>query len=261
MQQHNLQNSRFTQIVQRFSELPEALKLYSPTPESITNPNDEILVLHGIVNADSKFPLLDNLAWLSEVQHIAYSYRRNPNGHRLLFSDGIFCELYLYSDNQLQPGPAPNYYPQVWHNNSYSSTDMPHFDQSCEGGKPAPLVGELLTNIIIGLRRFARGDKYLAFTNVQQTALNHLLTLVELWQPESSSTESESGETETESNSEPNLESKYPELAEHLPTFCGGYNNTPESAIAMLGYLENFLPINHFVKDQIFNLANTCQKG
>ncbi|UAA39754.1 hypothetical protein KIH87_05185 [Paraneptunicella aestuarii] len=257
MIQHNLQDNRFTQIVQRFAELPQALKLYSPALISSPAKQDEIMVLHGIVAADKKYSLLDNLSWLSEVQHIAYSYRRNQNGHRLLFSDGIFCELYLHGDEQLQPGPAPNHFPVVWQNEEYSSTNMPFFDQNCETSAPAPLVGELLTNIIIGLRRFARGEKYLAFTNIQQNALQHLLSLIQLWQQEKASSE----ELRQQKLSLKNIESRYPDLATQLPTFCAGYENSPDSAIAMLTYLEGYLPINHFVKDQILNLANGCIKS
>lgn len=232
MMQNNLQDHRFMQLVQRFSRLANARVLLSPSVSAGDNQqmgngviynlaNDthnlatvairpEVLELHGVVTNSSSTELLENLAWLSEVQHIAYVYKRCHYGYRLLFSDGIFCDLYIYESQDKAPhtkesslnsdsqqhtlnsasegNPHENGYTLIWKHNQYKgdiqhviAEQLPALDRkeclSCidEDG----VVGELLTNIIIGLRHYARGNKYQGYNQIQHIALRHLITLSE----------------------------------------------------------------------------------
>src|ERR1035438_7712414 len=47
----------------------------------------------AIVEDGHKQRFIQNLNWLSAVCPIAYHFQNTPDGHKLLFSDGVFCEL------------------------------------------------------------------------------------------------------------------------------------------------------------------------
>ena len=105
MNLEHLQENRFRQIVSRFQQLNDALAILAPI-QSVTS--KDMLVLHGVVNTNTSNDLIDDLSWLREVQHIAFFYLRAENGVRVVFSDGVFCELYLHEPQDLQSELPPD---------------------------------------------------------------------------------------------------------------------------------------------------------
>jgi hypothetical protein len=58
-----------------------------------------------IVEAGYKQAYIDSLRWLSDVHAIAYSFLNTVDGYKLLFSDGIFCELAIFELDELKGIP------------------------------------------------------------------------------------------------------------------------------------------------------------
>ncbi len=247
----HLQQNRFNQIASRFQQLNEALVLYAPEK---TSTNTGILVLHAVVKNGTKANLITNLNWLSEIQHIAFHYLRVSNGRRIVFSDGVFCEIYLHEPKDLTLDAMPGWHNQwqrpEFQSNLYPNTELANIDQNREW-----LIGELLTSIIIGLRAYSHGERLSAFQSIQQNSLTYLLKLTILLKSQSMVAKEEVQEEDLV-----NWETHFPELKQHLPEFAAGYERTPESSVHMLRYLESKLPINYFIKDQILNLAESCQQ-
>ena len=48
-----------------------------------------------------KLRFIDDLSWLSRIAPIAYSFRNTADGHKLLFSDGVFCEFAVFETQEL----------------------------------------------------------------------------------------------------------------------------------------------------------------
>jgi hypothetical protein len=98
-------------------------------------------------------------------------------------------------------------------------------------------LGEALTNILIGVKRFYRGEKLSAARFVQQYAVDRVLELHENLNPQE-----QVGRDPF--NPERRLEQRQPELSQHLCAFVQGYERTPESALALLDWLEQHFEIN-----------------
>lgn len=190
-----------------------------------------------IVNAGSKVSFLDDLDWLATVAPIAYSYRNTPDGHKLLFADGVFCELAVFEPHELRAIPfAPGRV--IW--------KAPGFDETACAPPPRPapvqadtawLVGEALTNLHVGLSRLRRGEKLAAERAIQVHAVSAVLRLA-------ARIETEHPVARDPFAEERRFESRFPGLAAELPSFVQGFEGSRDSALAILRFLERSFPVN-----------------
>src|SRR5687767_10210768 len=58
-----------------------------------------------IVRPGYKQQFIDDLSWLSAVCPIAYCFKNTIDGYKLMFSDGIFCEMALFEEAELAKIP------------------------------------------------------------------------------------------------------------------------------------------------------------
>lgn len=248
MQQPSLQQNRAAQIISRFEQQNHAVALLTPTSSCPSLPGLDLLSFHGVL-ANYDAPLLDQqLNWLSEVQHVAYQYQRSKNGKRMVFSDGVFCDFYLYSPDQLSQANADNWQLE-WCASSDAIPAYPVSASETFENRTEWLLGELLTNLTLGLRHFAQNEKLAAFQCVQQNALNHLCTLMLRCQQQSA-----------QAMRDTTWEALANEQGCNMAEFASGYEHSPNAAQAILKHLESMHCINHFVKDQILNLIASCLK-
>jgi len=98
-------------------------------------------------------------------------------------------------------------------------------------------LGEALTNLYVGLKRYRRGEKLSAMRFVQVFALDRVLELAP-------ALEAEQPAHRDPFNNERRLEQRFPRLCARLPEFAQGYDRTPESALALLGFLEQHFTVN-----------------
>jgi lincosamide nucleotidyltransferase B/F len=204
-----------------------------------------------IVEDGFKAAYLENLSWLTNLALVAYQFQNSSDGFKLLFADDVFCEFAIFEAHELKriPFAAGRV---IW--------KKPHVSESI--GRPTLelptssshglewLLGEALTNLYIGLKRFNRGEKLSAAKFVQEYALDRVLDLAARLEPEGNA-------LKDPFNRERRLEQRFPQLASQLTMFIQGYERTPESALAMLEYLETHFAVNQAMAAAIRNLAAT----
>ena len=192
----------------------------------------------AIVQEGQKTFFLEDLSWLSRLAPIVYTVRNTVDGFKLLYADGIFCEFAVFEGQELSsiPFAAGRV---VWKAEHILDT----IAQPIQTSKASEFnlewnLGEALTNLYIGLKRLARGEKLSAARFVQGYALDRVLELAE-------HLESAHADTWPDLFSrERRLEQRLPMFSVHLPAFVQGYERTVESAQAMLLWLEQHFSPN-----------------
>ncbi len=201
-----------------------------------------------IVKAGSKPHYLENLNWLTNIAPVAYCFVNTPDGYKLFYADGIFCEFAVFDEDELREAVfAPGRV--VWKAEGVSENiGIP---QRSVQPKQQPstewLIGEALTNLYIGLSRDRRGEKLSAMRFIQNYAVDRILELAERIE------EAESI-TRDEFNRERRCEQRIPAMSKLLPEFLQGYERNQESALAVLSYLDRNFEINPAMKQAILKL-------
>lgn len=54
-----------------------------------------------MVSPGSKAAFLDDLGWLTSLAPVVFSFRNSPDGYKLLFGDGIYCEFAVFEPHEL----------------------------------------------------------------------------------------------------------------------------------------------------------------
>ena len=204
----------------------------------------------AIVESGRKREFLGDLGWLQEVSPIAYAFRNTPDGYKVLFEDGIFCEFAVFEETELEHIPyAPGRV--VWKREGVSdalrfpSLPLPRREErSVEW-----CLGEALTNLYAGLCRYRRGEKLAAFRLIQVHAIDRLLDLVETTEPAAPSHRDPFAP-------ERRLEQRLPRFAATLPDLAQGYARSVESARAILAFLEEHFPVNPAMRRAILELCD-----
>jgi lincosamide nucleotidyltransferase B/F len=202
-----------------------------------------------VVQPGFKAHYLEDLSWLTGIARVAFLFRNTVDGYKLLYEDGIFCEFAVFEPAELTriPFAAGRI---VWkHPDASDALATPVHDTTPH--EPFSLewqLGEALTNLLIGLKRFARGEKLSGSRFVQQFALDRVVQLNETLTSAQSVSADPFGR-------ERRLELRYPDLAARLPDFVQGYERTPESALAILEFLEAHFEVNPVIAREIRALA------
>lgn len=204
------------------------------------------------VKDGGKRRFIDRLDWLEEVHPLAYAFRNTADGYKILFEDGIYGEFAIFEERE-----APNVSyrgGKVLWRHPQCLLDIPE-----SGSVPIPSirqdslefpVNEALTNLYVGLGRYARGEKLSAVRFIQSYAVDSLLSVLHLVEQETDYYPDPYG-------NERRLERRFPEFAKVLPSMIGGYGRVPESALALLAYLEKNYPVNARLCTEIRELAGT----
>jgi hypothetical protein len=104
-----------------------------------------------------------------------------------------------------------------------------------------------LTNLYVGLGRFYRGEKLSAMRFIQQYAVDRLLVLASLQ-------ETPAAATADPYAPERRSEKRFPWLAAHLPDFMQGYERSPQSAAAILAYLDQQYERDQAMKQAVIEM-------
>ena len=204
----------------------------------------------ALVEPGFKQHFMNNLDWLSNLCPVAYAFRNSDDGYKLLYEDGIFCEFAIFEPDELRripfsPGRVVWKKPQIPDDIAFPVVPLP----------PAPtrpdaawLVGEALTNLLVGLGRFWRGEKLSAARFIQGYAVDRILDLAAL-------VETEKGALRDRFASERRFEQRFPAIAVNLPDFVQGYERSPESALAVLAFLEQHFEVNQPAAQAVRDLA------
>lgn len=191
----------------------------------------------AIVEPGYKDLYLDDLEWLSRLCPIAYHFRNTVDGFKLLYTDGVFCEFAVFEPGELANAAfAPGRL--IWKREDVDASIGAPAEKSAPPDPPREewLVGEALTNLYVGLGRCRRGEKLSAMRFIQGYAVDRVLDLYGL-------------KAEPDNQGDPfaperRVERRFPELAGTLAQFNQGYERSPQSASAILDYLDTNYALN-----------------
>ncbi len=191
----------------------------------------------AVVEDGYKPRYLENLDWLGSTCPIAYQFRNTPDGYKLLFTDGIYCEFGVFERPELSTLPFTKGR-VVW--------KSPEVEESI--GTPASrstpaepvdipwLVGEAITNLYVGLARLQRGEKLSAGRFIQQYAVDRVVALAKR-------IEKEQGVQRDPFDPTRRFERRFPVIAREMPSFIQGYERSAQSAQAILETLERHFDV------------------
>ena len=184
----------------------------------------------AVVEPGAKARFVERLDWLDAARPLVWSYRNTVDGHKALMDDGVFCEFAVFEPQELEPIPfAPGRL--VWARDGVDPA-------IAEPRRPLPspalpdetwIVGEALSNLLVGLQRWRRGERLSAMRLVQVHALDRLAELDALRAAPAPG---------DPFNRERRLEARQPALAAELAALAPGYAHTPQAACALLAALE-----------------------
>jgi len=185
----------------------------------------------AIVEPGRKTRFVDRLDWLAAAHPLAWHFRNTADGHKALMADGVFCEFAVFEPGELASIPfAPGRV--VWKregvDEAIATPRVALPDRRLHGEEW--IVGEALSNLLVGLQRFRRGERLSAARLVQVCAVDRLIELEALRQPA------------TDVGADPfarerRIERRAPALAAELPALMPGLDRTPEAVLAMLDAL------------------------
>lgn len=205
-----------------------------------------------IVEPGHKMRFIDKLDWLEAAHPLAWSFQNTVDGHKALMRDGVFCEFAVFEPDELAQIP-------------YSPGRLVWADPRAEQGwavprrpLPAPslpleewIVGEALSCVLVGFKRWHRGERLSATRFVQSHAVERLIELDAL-----RSRPAMGAPVGDPFNRERRLEARQPSLAAELPALVPGYDHTLAAARAVVAALRaRGAALNDAVVDEIERLA------
>ncbi|USB31681.1 hypothetical protein [Paenibacillus sp. YPG26] len=206
-----------------------------------------------IVESGAKQRFIDRLDWLEDVLPLEYCFKNTDDGYKFLYQDGIYGEFAVFEEGELKhiPYKAARV---VWR-----SPKAAHFIIGDNNAERIPSIrkdqldyslNEALTNLYVGLGRYARGEKLSAMRFVQGYAIDSILSVLHLLEEEEDYYPDPFG-------NERRLERRFPKFGALIGEMMLGYNRTPESALNILSYLERVYPVNGRLSEEIRKLART----
>jgi hypothetical protein len=109
-------------------------------------------------------------------------------------------------------------------------------------------VGELVTNLYVGLCRYRRGEKLSAFRFVQGYAVDRVLELLPHVVAPIPAFPDPFGR-------ERRAEQQYPGMVADFAAFMPGYERTPEAALALLRWVESHFEVNPVMRRLVAELC------
>jgi hypothetical protein len=203
----------------------------------------------AIVEAGYKSAYLNDLAWLSAIQPIAYHFANTRDGYKLLFADGIFCEFAVFEPEELSAisfsGPRI-----VWKQPQVPETlfHPPKAAAMREPRSQAWLLGEALTNLYVGMGRERRGEHLSALRFIQGYAVDRVMELAAF-------IEAPRPIPGDEFALERRFEQRFPALAGYAQGWLQGYARNRASALEILEFLEAHFEVNPAIAGAIRGLC------
>ena len=206
-----------------------------------------------VVRDGAKAHYIDDLSWLAAAHPLVWHFQNTPDGHKALMADGLFCEFAVFEVRELTDIPyAPGRF--VWRRE-----EVP--DSLATPRRPLPgpaderwLVGEALSNLLVGLQRHARGERLAAMRMVQVSALDRVLELLERGGGPPSA-------QRDPFNVDRRVELRLPAAAANLAGWAPGYEGTCAAALALLAAIEARASVPEAVSLRIRALAAAARNA
>ncbi len=206
-----------------------------------------------ICKEDKKDRFIRQVDWLTAIRPAAFYFQNTRDGLKFVFEDGILCEFAIFTETEFRTA----LYSEgrfLWKDDAfqvYESTAKK--EPEYLSGDEAYFIGEALTNLYVGMGRYLRGEKMSAFSFVQNYAVHHVLSLICQKFP------SEKPFMDV-FNTERRFEIRYSRFSNDIAQMTQGYNHTPESAEAILNFLNRFFRVNVAMSRLIASLIDRARK-
>ena len=203
-----------------------------------------------LVTDGAKARYIANLDWLAAAHPVVWHFQNTVDGHKALMADGVFCEFAVFEIHELSRIPyAPGRF--VWRRDEVDE-GLARATQPLPAQQDADwLIGEALSNLIVGLQRHARGEKLAAMRMIQVYSLDRVLEFLERQEPGSRAAVA----ARDAFNVDRRIEMRSSQAARALPVWAGGYERTVPAALALLAALEAHDVVPAEVSKQIRTLA------
>lgn len=198
-----------------------------------------------VVEAGAVERYLASLDWLSAARPVVWAFRNTVDGFKALMDDGMFCEFAVFEPATLARVPyAPGRV--AWAREGVpSGIDTPVVPLPAPHHRdPEWLAGEALTNLLVGLQRWHRGERLSGARFVQVYAVDRLLELLHAGE----------GPGADPFVAERRLEARHPELTGAVPSWMQGVDRTCESAAAILDWLCRNVAVDAAIEGRIREL-------
>jgi len=118
-----------------------------------------------LVADGAKTRYLTQLDWLADAYPLAWHFQNTADGHKALMADGVFCEFAVFETHELSHIPyAPGRF--VWRRHGVEESLASPRQNLPAKHDAAWLLGEALSNLMVGLQRHARGERLAAMRMV-----------------------------------------------------------------------------------------------
>ncbi|GAB4578794.1 MAG: hypothetical protein Fur0022_15310 [Anaerolineales bacterium] len=218
------------------------------------------LDFYVIARPGTKARFIHQLDWIEAVGPIGYGVQNSPIGWKILYQDGVFLEYAIFEPDEMANVHFAEGY-LVWHDPEFdlalATPHLPERGNRLEDTIPWKL-GEILTNLYVGLLRYHRGEKLSAARFIQGYAVDRILELAPHLAPHLEASQPVHADP---FQPERRVEKRFPTLANHLPQFVPGYLHTLQAARAILIFLEQHFEVNPFMKSAILALCDQDARG
>ncbi len=198
----------------------------------------------AIVKPNHKQEFIDHLDWLAAP--IAFSFQNTNDGCKVLYEDSIYAEFAVFEPRELEAIPFARGR-IVWKSADFDARlAIPRVRTPYKYSLDW-LLGEATTQLYVGLTRYKRGEKLIAQRLIEYYAVDQIVKLamyIELDHPD----------LRDPFSPERRFEQRFPDIAARLPEFMQGYERVPESAKAILAFLEEHFEVNPALKAKIVEL-------
>jgi hypothetical protein len=133
------------------------------------------------VEDDARQRYLGSIDWLEELGPVAFSFANTADGRKVLFRDGLYAEYAVFTLDGLASCASPAGR-VVWQR----ADAPPGLEAPRHLPRPSPYesvqwqASEALTNLYVGLHRYARGETLSATRLIQVHAVDRVLTIAGL---------------------------------------------------------------------------------
>ncbi|GGH13623.1 hypothetical protein [Paenibacillus segetis] len=207
-----------------------------------------------IVTPGYKQRYIEQLDWLEDTHPLAYYFMNSRVGYKIMFEDGIYGEFAIFEETELEQA-AYSEGRIIWKDPSFGNDNIVNPSDHFQKIKQESIdfaINEALTNLYVGLGRYARGEKLSGTKFIQSYAVDGLISVMHLLEQEVDYYPDRFG-------NERRIEKRYPNFANNLGNMIQGYDKVPESAIHILNYIEDIFPVNARLSSEIRKLAEVCR--
>jgi len=206
-----------------------------------------------IAKEGQKNSFIENLDWLENILPLVYQHKNTKDGYKALYADDIYVEFAVFEEPELKEASFSEGR-IVWCEEGFNKSLRIPQKKAGKPWQPESIewaLGEVITCLDVGLCRFLRGEKLSAWRFIEGHALSLLMEVLRM--------EKEKMDGADIFDKDRRFEDIFPEYKDLLPGWLQGYEKSPESAAAILNFVDKKYDINQAIKKHIMELIDTAQ--